>query len=79
MSVCNRLGLVVSVDYGKGSHCAVYKNGTILPPTSESLVVTLVHNYYPEIQKKTARKIIFNGLKTGDYSESDFWDSAERQ
>lgn len=74
MKACERLGLCVRPEAGRGSHCAVYSN-EVWPPESDAVVVTLASNYYPQIQRATLKKIIGYGVLSGRYTEKDVWDA----
>ena len=73
INVCRKLGLHVPEGYGKGSHCAVYKNDKCPPEDSSCCVVTLPRNIYPNFQRDLIKKIIYHGLQSGAYSEDDLW------
>ena len=73
ITVCRKLGLFVLNDYGKGSHCAVYKSEKCPPEDSSCCVVTLPRNIYPNFQRDLIKTILYHGIQTGAFSEDDLW------
>lgn len=73
MRVCEKLGLYVCPAFGKGSHCAVYKDNVCRPEDSTCCVVTLPSNIYPNFQRDLVKKVIFFGLQSEKYTEAEFW------
>jgi hypothetical protein len=73
VTVCRKLGLFVPDGYGKGSHCAVYKNELCPPEVSSCCVVTLPQNIYPNFQRDLIKKLLFYGIQTGTFTEDDLW------
>ena len=75
---CEKLGLYVVPSFGKGSHCAVYKD-SVCPPEDNSscCVVTIPRNIYPEFQRDLVKKVLFYGLVSGKYVEKDVWEALE--
>lgn len=69
---CKRLGLNVQIANGRGSHVAVYKAGTAISDKN-SLVATLTHKMFPNIQRDIFKKILAYGIESGLYSEDDVW------
>lgn len=73
IKVCVKLGLYVPDGYGKGSHCAVYKDSVCPPEDSSCCVVTLPRNIYANFQRDLIKKILLYGIQSGKYSEDDLW------
>ncbi len=73
ITVCRKLGLYIPEGYGKGSHCAVYKNASCPPEDSSCCVVTLPRNIYPNFQRDLIKKILYHGMQAGTYTEDDLW------
>ena len=74
-TACERLGLYVVPSFGKGSHCAVYKDSVCPPEDSSCCVVTIPRNIYPEFQRDLVKKVLFYGLTSGKYTEQDLWEA----
>lgn len=74
---CEKLGLYVIPSFGKGSHCAVYKDSVCPPEDSSCCVVTIPRNIYPEFQRDLVKKVLFYGLVSGKYVENDVWEALE--
>jgi hypothetical protein len=71
---CRKLGLYVPEGYGKGSHCAVYKNESCPPEDSSCCIVTLPRKIYPNFQRDLIKKIVYYGIQSGAYTEDKFWE-----
>jgi len=72
IEVCKKLGLVVSTEYGRGSHAAVYKQNCP-PEEKRCCVVTLAKDLHQEIQRDIFKKVLTYGLESNLYSEDDIW------
>ncbi|MDO8728817.1 MAG: hypothetical protein Q7K26_02875 [bacterium] len=72
IEVCEKLGLVVSTEYGRGSHAVVYKQNCP-PEEKRCCIVTLVKDMRQEIQRDIFKKILTYGLESNLYSEDDIW------
>jgi hypothetical protein len=72
MKVCEKLGILVRVDYGKGSHIAVYKDNCP-PEDRKCCIVTIQKNLHSEIQRDIFKKILTYGIDTKKYTEDDIW------
>ncbi|KKU50168.1 MAG: hypothetical protein UX71_C0002G0139 [Parcubacteria group bacterium GW2011_GWA1_47_10] len=73
IKACERLGLCVLPNAGRGSHCAVYKDNTCPPEDSSCCVVTIPQNVYPNFQRDLVKKVVAYGLASGKYTEGDVW------
>lgn len=73
IKACARLGLCVLPAFGRGSHCAVYKDNVCPPEDSSCCVVTLPSNIYPNFQRDLVKKIVLYGIQSGKYTEKDVW------
>ena len=50
IKACEKLGIIVSMSYGSGSHAAAYKNNC--PPSNrDCCILTIAKNIYPNIQR----------------------------
>ena len=72
IKVCEKLGIIVRLDYGRGDHAVAYKNDC--PPEDRKCVIaTLTRNMHAGIQRDTFKKILNHGQKTGLFGEDDIW------
>lgn len=72
IKVSKKLGLFVP-DTGATSHVAVYKSEKCPASDSKCLVLTIAKNLYPEIQRDMIKKLVLEGIQSGNYSEEDVW------
>ena len=75
VKACKKLGLVVPDGAGAGSHAAVYKTKATSPYKSEDLVLTIVKKPYAQIQVNMVKKLVLNGIQSGNYEEKDVWEA----
>ena len=73
MKACQKLGLYVAPDSGRGSHCAIYESNVCPPENSDCCVVTLPRNIYPNFQRDLLKKVVYFGIKTSRYDEDAVW------
>lgn len=73
MRACERLGLCVRPEAGKGGHCAVYKDEVWPPESPASCITTLPNSLYPNIQRNLVKKVVGYGRSSGKYTEDDVW------
>jgi hypothetical protein len=73
VEACRKLGLYIPDGYGKGSHCAVYKDNVCPPEDRSCCVVTLPRNIYPNFQRDLIKKVLLYGIQSGKYNEDDLW------
>jgi len=74
IKVCEKLGVIVGVEYGDGSHAAAYKDNCP-PENRECCVVTLHRNLHAGIQRDIFKKILCYGLQSKKYNENDMWEA----
>lgn len=73
VKVSKKLGLFVPDGGGNGSHVAVYKSKECPVYDSECLVVTIAKKLFPEIQRDMVKKLVLEGIQSGNYTEEDVW------
>lgn len=74
IKVCERLDIIVSTEYGSGSHAVAYKDNC--PPEDRTCcIVTLPTHMHADIQRDIFKKILAYGLESKKYSEDDIWDA----
>jgi hypothetical protein len=73
VKACERLGLFVPPEGGKGSHRSAYKSSDCPMADSTCLVSTFVQKMYPEIQRDVFKNVLFYGQASGKYDEDDVW------
>ena len=72
IKVCDRLGIIVSTEYGNGSHAVAYKDNC--PPEDRKCCIsTLTYHMYAEMQSSIFKKFLAYGLESGKYNEDDIW------
>lgn len=71
-TACDRLGLDVFTQLGKGSHIAAFKPNCP-PENRECLVLTIPSQPLPNYQRDLVKKLVLYGLQSGTYSEADVW------
>ena len=72
IKACTRLGIIISTEYGSGSHAVAYKDNC--PPEDRSCcIVTLQTNLHANIQRDIFKKILAYGLESKKYTEDDIW------
>lgn len=76
IKVCEKLGIIVRIDYGRGDHAVAYKDDCP-PEKRECCIVTLTRNMHSGIQRDIFRKILNYGLKTSKFTEDDIWEALE--
>lgn len=72
IKVCDKLDIIVSTEYGRGSHAVAYKDNCP-PERSECCIATIHTNLHPEIQRDMFKKFLSYGLESGKYTEDDIW------
>ncbi len=72
IKVCEKLGIIVRIDCGRGDHAVAYKDNCS-PEKRECTVVTLVRGMHAGIQRDIFKKILCHGLKTSKFKEDDIW------
>lgn len=72
MKALDKLGVIVSVKYGRGSHVVAYKHDC--PPEDKRCVITVLHTHlHSDIQRDIFKKVLTYGLESGLYGEDDIW------
>ena len=72
LKACERLGVIVSTESGRGSHAAVYKDDCP-PENSECCILTIKKNPHNQMQSSCFKKLLHYGIESKKYNEDDLW------
>src|ERR1035437_10742370 len=72
IKACEKLNIIISTEYGKGSHAVAYKDNC---PREDRrcCIATIPRDLHSEIQRDIFKKILTYGEESGKHNEDDIW------